>query len=166
MKRSVFLLIALTLVPTTILTPLAADDKKEKPKFELTDDEKTLLELTNKERANEKLPPLEVNPILFKMARDHSANMAKKGEMKHVLDGKNPADRAKDSGYVYAQLAENVASRENATLSEVMKSWMDSKIHKDNILNKDFTQIGLGIAKTEKGEYYYTQVFGLPKKKK
>src|SRR6266851_5402518 len=118
MKRSVFLLIALTLVPTTILTPLAADDKKEKPKFELTDDEKTLLELTNKERANEKLPPLEVNPILFKMARDHSANMAKKGEMKHVLDGKNPADRAKDSGYVYAQLAENVASRENATLSE------------------------------------------------
>jgi len=156
----------LIVVLSCVALPLAAADSKDSKKVELSEVEQAILDATNKERESENLPPLKPNKTLCEVARAHSANMAKQGKMEHELDGKNPADRAKDSGYVYAQLAENVASRENETLSEVMKSWMDSKMHKDNILNKDVTEIGLGMAKTEKGEYYYTQVFGLPKKKK
>jgi uncharacterized protein YkwD len=163
MKRSHVFLLALLLLPAAVL---AGDEKKDKPKFEMTDDEKTLLELTNKERAKAKLPPLEANPLLFKLSRDHSANMAKQGVMNHVLDGKNPADRAKAAGYEWARLSENIAVGENTPLADVMKGWMESKIHRDNILNSDVTEIGIGIARSEKGEDYYTHVFGRPKKKR
>jgi uncharacterized protein YkwD len=85
--------------------------------------------------------------------------------MSHVLDGKGPAERTKDAGYDYLNLAENVAEAENTPLADVMKGWMESKIHRENILNGEVTETGLGIARTEKGVYYYTQVFAKPKKK-
>jgi uncharacterized protein YkwD len=165
MRRTPTFLAALLLLPVIWCHAPAGDEKKEPAKLTLSEDEKTLLELTNKERAKEKMPPLEPNPLLFKMAREHSANMAKKGEMNHVLDGKTPPDRAKAAGYDYLNIAENIAAAENTPLPDVMKGWMDSKIHRDNILSKEVTEIGLGIARTEKGEYFYTQVFGRPKKK-
>jgi uncharacterized protein YkwD len=165
MSRSRLFFAAFLLFLATWSAPLRGVEQKEKPKFEMSEEEKTLLELTNKERAKEKLMPLETNPLLFKLAREHSANMVKQEKMDHVLDGKNPADRARDAGYDYLNIAENLATAENTPLSDVMKGWMESKIHRDNILSKDVTQIGLGIARTEKGVYYYTQVFGRPKKK-
>ena len=165
MSRSRLFLAALLLVPFVWSAQRSGAGQKEKPKFEMSEEEKTLLELTNKERAKEKLPPLEANPLLFKIARAHSANMAKKGEMSHVLDGKGPAERTKDAGYDYLNLAENVAEAENTPLADVMKGWMESKIHRENILNGEVTETGLGIARTEKGVYYYTQVFAKPKKK-
>src|SRR5579885_2357933 len=54
--------------------PLLAEDAKKEPAFKMTADEKKILELTNAERAKEKLPPLAPNPTLFKIARLHSAN--------------------------------------------------------------------------------------------
>jgi uncharacterized protein YkwD len=148
--------------------PLAAadDPKKDEPaKLKLSDDEKALLDLTNAERAKEKLPPLEPNPLLFEAARGHSANMLKKGEMKHELDGKSPKDRIDKVGYDWRVFGENIAWGENTPLPEVMKGWMDSKVHRENILNRDFTEVGIGIATNDKGEAYYTQVFAKPRKK-
>ncbi len=165
MRSSRRLLLTLLLVLAAGTASLTRGAQKDKPKFEMSEDEKTLLDWTNKERAKEKLPPLEPNPLLFKMAREHSANMAKKGAMNHILDGKGPVERAKAAGYEYLNLAENVATAENTPLTDVMKGWMESKIHRENILNKDVTEIGLGIARTDKGVYYYTQVFGRPRKK-
>ncbi len=53
-----------------LLTAAApTDDKKDPPPLKLSDDEKTLLDLTNAERAKEKLPPLTANPLLFQAAR-------------------------------------------------------------------------------------------------
>ena len=45
-----------------------------------------------------------------------------------------------------------------------MKAWMESKGHRDNILNDVCTEIGLGIAKDKDGQVYYTQLFGKPRK--
>jgi uncharacterized protein YkwD len=143
---------------------VAADDPK--PKFELSKAEQAILDATHKEREKEKLPPLKANPILFEVARAHSANMAKQGEMKHELDGKNPADRIKAAGYDYSYIAENIAVSDGESPEGIVKAWMDSKIHKENILNDKYTEIGIGIAKNDKGETYYTQEFGTPKKKK
>lgn len=138
---------------------LAADDKK-KP-LEMSKEEKTLLELTNKERAKEELPPLTPNALLFQMAREHSANMAKQGKMSHELDGKGPAQRAKKVKYRYGRIGENVAwGSDGITLKVIMKGWMDSPGHRANIMQKDYKEIGLGLATDDKGETYYTQVFG------
>ena len=156
---------ALALLAALSLARATAEDKKDTPRFQMSDQEKELLELTNKERAKEKLPPLKPNPVLFKVARAHSANMARQGKMEHVLDGKNPAQRVRDVGYDYAKVAENIGVGENVPMTEIMKGWMASKHHRENILNGKYTEIGLGIARNDKGEVYYTQVFGAPRKK-
>jgi uncharacterized protein YkwD len=154
---------ALTLSLVLGLGLVAAQDKKES-EFKLSDEEKTLLDLTNKERVKEKLPPLEANAVLFKVARAHSANMAKQGKMVHDLDGKKPAERVLDAGYDYALMGENIAWSDGAPLAKIMQDWMESKIHRANILNDGFREVGLGIARNGK-DVYYTQVFGTQRKK-
>ena len=146
------------------LSAALADDKKDTP-LKLSDDEKTLLDLTNAERAKEKLPPLAPNPLLFRAARAHSANMAKKREMRHVLDGKNVDDRLDDVGYDFRKCGENIAEGDDASPDEIMKGWMGSKGHREHILEPAFADVGIGIARDDKGEVYYTMDFAVPSEK-
>jgi uncharacterized protein YkwD len=148
------------------LAPLRGDDPRDKPPPKLSADEEKILDLTNAAREKEKLAPLKLNPVLTEVARAHSANMARRGEMNHVLDGKKPSDRVKAAGYDYAWVGENLAETDGDTPAVIFKRWMESPHHKENILRDTFTEIGVGIARNEKGEIYYTQVFGSPKKKR
>src|SRR5436190_19156199 len=118
------------IVPALLLAALLVrgDDKKDEPKVKLTQEEQAIFEMTNKEREKEKLPPLTLNPVLTEAARAHSANMAKKGELNHVLDGKNPAERAKEAGYDWAYVGENIANTFD-TPKSVMDLWMTSAHH-------------------------------------
>src|SRR5262249_20439343 len=156
---SAFLLVA------SVLPAALAGDGKEKPKFEPNAQEKAVSELTNKEREKGKLPALKTNTLLGEVARAHSANMAKKREMKHKLDGKEPHERLDAAGYDYEVMGENIAVTTNKTPGGIVQGWMGSKIHRENILNKEYTEIGVGVVKNEHGEVYYTQVFALPAKK-
>ncbi len=141
---------------------VAADSKERDANAPLTADEQKIVELTNKAREEKMLPPLTVNPTLTAAARAHSANMAKQGQMSHVLDGKNPAQRVKAAGYRYSRTGENIAMGENVSLARIFQGWMDSKGHRENILKPEYREIGVGIARNDKGEIYYTQVFGTP----
>jgi uncharacterized protein YkwD len=162
-----FACLSLLLLLALAQTAFGDDPKpKAEPKLEMSKEEKAILELTNKERAKEKLPPLEPNELLFKAARGHSANMAKQGELEHVLDGKNPGKRLDDEGYDWTEVGENIALATDETPADIIKLWMGSELHKANLLSKDFKQIGIGIVKNAKGEVYYTQVFATPQKKK
>src|SRR5262249_44391349 len=121
------------------LGPASAQEKKgKKEEVKLTADEKALVDLLNKERAKAKLPPLKVSPLLTKIARAHSANMAKHDKMTHERDGKNPAKRATEGGYDWKMIGENVGYGESegepVPPAEIHAGWMKSKIHKDNIL--------------------------------
>src|SRR5713226_2897569 len=156
----------LIVVLSCVALPLAAADSKDSKKVELSEVEQAILDATNKEREKEKLPPLKPNKTLCEVARAHSANMAKQGKMEHELDGKNPADRVKAAGYIHAHMAENIAVSDGEKPEGIVKAWMVSKEHKENILNEKYTEIGIGLAKNDKGETYYTQEFGTPKKKR
>jgi uncharacterized protein YkwD len=134
----------------------------DKTTFKMSVEEKELLDLTNQERKKADRKPLKPSPVLFKVARAHSANMAKQGKMAHVLDGKNPFQRLKAAGYPYYRAGENVGVG-NVPLKGVMKGWMDSKLHRENILNPEFTEIGLGRVVDANGDAYYTQAFGRPR---
>jgi uncharacterized protein YkwD len=139
--------------------PVAAGEQK---KFSLSEEEQKILDLTNAERKKKDLPPLKADPVLCEVARAHSANMAKQGAMKHDLDGKSPYDRIKAAGYRYAVAGENLA-KGDANPDDVMEAWMDSKDHRENILEPRYTEIGLGLARDGQ-DIYYTQVFAKPKK--
>jgi uncharacterized protein YkwD len=166
MSRLSVCLVVLPLLALGIFSLTAADDPKPKDesKFELSKEEKEILKLTNEEREKEKLPVLELHPLLVKAARAHSANMAKQEKMDHVLDDKNPGQRVEAAGYKWMHVGENIAATDSETPPAIVKLWMDSKLHRANILGKEFRHIGIGIAKNDKGETYYTEVFASPLK--
>jgi uncharacterized protein YkwD len=130
----------------------------------MSKDEQAVVDLTNAERAKEKLAALNPNRLLFAAARKHSENMAKKGELNHELDGKGPADRINAEGYVWSRVGENIAFGDDLSPAGAVKIWMNSPPHRANILTPEFQEIGIGLARTAKGEVYYTQVFGTPRK--
>lgn len=155
-RIGLFLVVSLLALPT--LGP--AQNKT----FTLTADEKRILELTNKARKEEGASPLVANPALTRCAREHSANMAKQKTMAHDLDGKTPFDRIKAIGYVYRRAGENVAYGDGPVpIDDIFDGWMKSEGHRKNILNPDFTEIGIGVGTIEQKKYY-TQVFGRPLK--
>jgi uncharacterized protein YkwD len=137
--------------------------------LKMTQREKEVLELVNAERKKKDLPPLKPNPLLLKVARAHSANMAKQGKMEHKLDGKTPFQRILAGGYDYKYAGENIAEADKDYKTKViLKDWMDSEKHRKNILYPKFTETGIGVIEGKKDLLYYTQVFGtlLPPKSK
>ncbi len=138
-----------------------APPKKEE--FKISEWEQEVIDLTNAERKKEKLNPLKPAPLLFASARKHTANMAKKDELEHELDGKTVKDRIVAEGYKYARIAENIAMGQK-TPKQVVEGWMNSEGHRKNILTPELTEIGIGIEKNAKGQFYWTQNFGTPRK--
>ncbi|MCB0905879.1 MAG: hypothetical protein KDB63_02035 [Nocardioidaceae bacterium] len=59
----------------------------------------------------------------------------------------------------FSRLGENIAAG-YPTAASVMKGWMHSAGHRENILNKSYTRIGLGLARTSDGTRYWVQNFG------
>jgi len=140
-------------------TMALAEEKKSE--FKLTDDEKAIVEATNAERKKAGLPALKPNAKLFEAARAHAANMAKQDKLEHKLDDKTSDERVKNAGYQFSGTSENIAHNQQ-TPKEAVESWMNSEDHKANLLNKEYVDIGVAVAKSAKGERYWVQVFGTP----
>jgi uncharacterized protein YkwD len=128
-----------------------------------TKEEQELIGLTNAERKKAGLKPLVPNPQLTAAARGHAANMAKLDKLEHILDDKDFAARAKDAGYKYGLVGENIAYSQE-TPKDVVTVWMDSEPNKENILKGEYSEIGVAVAKNVQGERYWVQVFGTPLK--
>jgi uncharacterized protein YkwD len=155
--------LAITCTLGLLLSLARAGDDKKKP-FEQTPYELKVFELTNLERKKKDLPPLKINPALSKIARAHSENMARQGKMEHKLDNKTPFDRMRAAGYKFAKGGENIAEADEiATFPMVMKAWMESPGHRDNILLAEFTETGVGIARDKEGKLLFTQLFARPR---
>lgn len=123
-----------------------------------------IVDLTNAERARAGLAPLALDAELTRAAEIQSGNMARLDVMSHTLPGTAQpglADRAAAVGYRYASMGENIAYNYGGA-DEVVAGWMGSPGHRANILNPNFTQIGVAVATNAAGQPYYTQVFGAP----
>ncbi len=120
-----------------------------------------LVEAHNKEREKEELAPLAPNEKLKAVAQAHADDMAKHRKMDHKgSDGSTPFERMKKAGYLFQNAGENIAFGQRG-LGELMKIWMNSEGHKQNILGK-FTEIGTAYAVDEDGTPYWCVTFGTP----
>ena len=70
----------------------------------------------------------------------------------------SPFDMMKKFNISYRAAGENIAKGQK-TPAEVVKAWMNSQGHRENILNSKYTEIGVGVAKDSKGTLYWTQMF-------
>lgn len=127
----------------------------------LTADEQKMLNLVNQERAKAGLPGLKVHPELVKLARLKSQDMINNKYFSHQspVYG-SPFDMMKSAGISYTRAGENLAGA--PTVERAHTNLMNSPGHRANILNKDFTHIGIGIV--DGGPYgkMFTQMFIRP----
>ncbi|WP_148410479.1 CAP domain-containing protein [Murimonas intestini] len=73
-------------------------------------------------------------------------------------DGRSFSTALDDKGISYRMSGENIAWGQK-TPEEVMKGWMNSEGHRANILNKNYTSIGVGYYQNARGVNYWTQIF-------
>lgn len=124
-----------------------------------------LVDLANEDRASEDLPALAVSPLLEEAARMKAEHMAEHGYFAHKSpDGIDPWYWIYRSGYTFVEAGENLAV--NFTDSrDAQRAWMDSPGHRANIMNGDFTEVGIAAAPgvyKGKDTVFVVQMFGRP----
>lgn len=123
---------------------------------EVSSYEKQVVELVNKERASKGLSPLTLNTELSRVARIKSEDMRDNGYFNHNSPTYgSPFDMMKSFGISYRTAGENIAMGQQSP-EAVVTAWMNSDGHRANILNANFTQIGVGYAANGN---YWTQMF-------
>jgi uncharacterized protein YkwD len=119
-----------------------------------------ILDLVNQERAKVGADPLSINEQLDQAADLHSQDQASMNNMSHTgSNGSNLGIRIQEVGYQFSMAAENVAYG-YLDAETVMAGWMASEGHRENILNPNLQEIGIGYAVGEGGAPYWTQDFG------
>lgn len=100
----------------------------------------------NAERKKTNLAPLTPNDLLMQTAQQHAEFMDRKQALSHQGAGRTTFDqRIHSVGYRFSTAAENVALG-TVDAGGVVKLWMESPPHRDNILNDKVTEVGLGIS--------------------
>ena len=112
--------------------------------------EKQMLDLHNKTRANRGLPKLCVHPALQRAAEKHSQDMMDRNYFSHNTKGTGAtfAQRIKREGYNYQMAGENIAWGSGAygTPDSIFKYWMNSSGHRKNILTRGYREVGIGAS--------------------
>ena len=118
--------------------------------------EKEVIHLINEIRVKYGLNTLSTNTKLSQVARLKSQDMQAKGYFSHTSPTYgSPFEMMKKFGITYRYAGENIAYGQR-TPQQVVDAWMNSSGHRANILNANFTQIGMGYVATGN---YWTQMF-------
>ena len=103
-----------------------------------------LLSFTNKQRQEHGLKPLKLNNLLTDAATQKASLMFNFDCWSHSCNGQTPWYFFKNAGYDYLFAGENLA-RDFGDSQSVVKAWMDSPTHRDNILNNKYEEIGFAV---------------------
>lgn len=126
-----------------------------------------LTTLTNQERAQNDAAPLVVNDLLTTAAQLKAQDMATQEYFAHTSpDGKTPWYWLDQVGYNFTRAGENLAVNFFES-NDVAEAWMNSPTHRENIVKKDYTEIGIGVANgvyEGRSTVFVAQFFGTPVK--
>lgn len=118
-----------------------------------------VIRLVNEERKKAGLNPLVENMELTNAARAKSKDFINNNYFSHNSPTYgSPFEMLDSLGIRYTAAAENIASGQRDP-AEVMSFWMNSSGHRANILSQTLNQIGVGVAKDNEGNLYWTQMF-------
>ena len=126
-------------------------------------EEAAVLELVNQQRQRARLSILEWDEGAARLARSYSKRMAREGFFDHYdPEGNSVMERADRSGLKrWSRIGENLFVCDPTDRFEAfaVKGWLRSTTHRQNMLDRDWTATGIGIARSRDGEIYITQVF-------
>jgi uncharacterized protein YkwD len=117
------------------------------------------------ERSFGPAPPVRLSDALSGVALGHASDMAVHDYFEHEdLAGHSPADRVRAAGYHEKLVGENIAYGPMST-EEVVKGWLDSPGHCENIMDPRFAEMGIAFAagQASKRGLYWVQVLADPR---
>jgi len=121
---------------------------------------------TNETRIENDIPELRVNPALEQAAKLKAQDMIQNNYFAHVSpDGIDPWFWFNQTGYKYRHAGENLATGFSES-DDVTKAWLNSPLHKKNILNGKYTEIGIAVETgmvNGKEKTFVVQMFGSPR---
>ena len=133
--------------------------------------EQALLEQINRARSEARYcgrvlqaaaEPLSYQCTLAGAAQQHSNDMAQYDTLSHLSsDGQDAYQRLQQQGYETTALGENVAMTATGD-ADVVQQWLGSPGHCRNIMAADFTSLGMGQAKSDAGDVYWTLNLAAP----
>ncbi len=108
--------------------------------------ETRVLALVNAERSAAGLGALRAAPRLASIAQGFACENARRGGIGHVgTDGSTLAERLDRGGYRWWTAAENTGLGFADSPERMVAFWMNSPLHRENLLNPDVTEAGLGL---------------------
>lgn len=138
------------------------DNQEETTERGETSQAQEVLKLVNQERQKQGLKALTLNTKLTSVANMKAKDMADKNYFSHTSPTYgSPFQMLQNYGVTYTSAGENIAAGQR-TSQEVMNSWLNSSGHRANILNKDYTQLGVGYYKGGSYGTYWVQLFIKP----
>lgn len=158
-KLSTLLILILSLIQTGCSS---SSSSTIVPSAEWANVEQLIIDKVNNHRTATGLTELQFDAKLTEQARIHSTNMAT-GRTNYGHDGFS--SRVAAAGYGNCAAGENVhrtgpnASNDPEFLADyAVDGWLNSSGHRQNI-EGDYNLIGVGVAKSSSGEYFFTQIF-------
>lgn len=138
-------------IPSAPENPPSQEDTEE-----LTFAEQVVV-LVNKERAKENLSPVSIDEKIEDAALVRAKEI--QTSFSHTRpNGSSFATALKEAGATYRSAGENIAWGQK-TPEEVVKAWMNSSGHRANIMNPNYSRIGVGHLQNAKGTSYWVQLF-------
>ncbi|HEV7667893.1 MAG TPA: CAP domain-containing protein [Thermoanaerobaculia bacterium] len=135
---------------------------------ELTDLAATRAEMlagVNRLRAKAGLAPLAEDPRLDAAAQEHAEDMLARDYYAHESpEGKDVGDRLRAEGYTWHLAAENIAAG-HVSVESALEAWMQGSGHRANLLRKNVTDFGFGLAVgpfDNRYKVFWVQTFGAP----
>lgn len=123
---------------------IASFSDQSQPSTALTT--KGVINETNRYRQTEGLVALQYNEQLEQAAQRKLDDMFARQYFAHISpSGEGAAELAKEVNYQYIIVAENLALGNFVSDEELVKSWMDSPGHRENIMNTRYHEIGVAV---------------------
>src|SRR5512137_1781578 len=118
-----------------------------------------ILARINALRTQNGLLPLDLNGQLAASAQQHSDDMARTGNVDHTgSDGSSIEGRIRASGYGHWRdfgiWGENIYGGQMADVDAAWNFRINSQVHRANLLNPRYREIGIGVGQSDKGTYY------------
>ncbi|MFS0822838.1 CAP domain-containing protein [Bacillus sp. 1P02SD] len=118
-----------------------------------------LFDLTNASRVNHGLGVLTWDEHVKETARKHSLDMAENNYFSHTnLQDQSPFDRMLEDEIIFTIAGENLAYGQFSSIF-AHEGLMNSMGHRENILKKEYTYLGVGVAFNTESHPYYTENF-------
>lgn len=147
---------------------LDSDNRADMFERQVSDVEQQIFDLTNEARSRghrcgstwyPPTTPLTMDDKLNTAAGEHARDMVAQNYFEHRgKDGRTADRRMEDAGYVGCSTGENIGCDD--TVESVIKGWLESPGHCENMMSGDFKDLGVGYARGGSCGGMWVQNFG------